>query len=183
MKDTPATFVATCHPFLATPVMLEQRRLARAAKGRLEPEHFDALKTLVDAVWAAVLGFSPSPRASAAAWIGCADRLALAHPSPLLRLLRLEGVEDGGGRLEFVTVVGPSSYRPGREAATYRSALASLSHDAAGVRRASAAARALVLAARDREFAWSDGEWEYRLLAAITAWVYWDDEPGAARRS
>lgn len=187
MSSKHATFVATVHPFIATDRMVRQRRLARQAKARRDPGGFILTKNLVEEVRSAIAGFDPSSRTSVAAWVGCADRLAHVHPSGFFELLTDSDAPDGRGRLEtpgtleFVTLVGPRSYWPEREATAYRAVLAALTCDEAGVERVAVAARELVQAARVREATWSRDEWFYRVSAAIVGWICWDEGPGAAR--
>jgi hypothetical protein len=183
MNKTPATYVATCHAFIATPGILEKRALAPSLKRSRDPGDLRALEALVEEVCTAIAGSEPTGSVGLAASVGCADRLAITHPSALAELVGVAGAacQPGGGRLEFVTLTGPRSYWPEREARSYRASLAALTLGDEGVDRAGRAARDLLKTARWREAGWRRDEWRYRLAAAVTGWIYWDDEPGAAR--
>jgi hypothetical protein len=183
MNDPKATFVATCHPFHATASILKRRSLAREAKRRRDPGSRVIFENLVTDIQSAILGFEPAGDFHLAAWFGAADRLAYAHPSGALELLTGGdgSCSDDVGGIAFITVVGPRSYWPEAEARAYRQALTELSLDGESVEDVTHAAKALVTAARRREASWSRDEWQFRIMAAITGWIYWDDEPGAKR--
>jgi hypothetical protein len=139
-------------------------------------------ENLVKDIQLAILDFKPPADLHVAAWFGTADRLAYVHPSGMLELLGGESRPNSGegGRIDFVTAVGPRSYWPEEEARVYRTALAALSQGSP-VEDVAHAAKALVAAARRREGMWRPDEWQFRIAAAITGWIYWDDEPGAKR--
>ncbi len=182
MNDSRATYVATCYPFIASESLLRRRRLARQAKKRRDPESAVIMQTLVEDVRAAVVAFAPPSHLQLAAWFGTADRLAYRHPSGLSELFSGDIPKAGvPGGIEFVTVVGPRSDWPQAEAHAYSEALDAFRSDRGVVEVLARAAKTLVTAARRREAAWSPDERQYRILVAITAWIYWDDEPGAAR--
>ena len=182
MNDSKATYVATCHPFIATESILRQRRLARQAKERRDPGSRVILENLVMEIRAAIASFVTPPELQLEAWLGTADRLAYVHPSGVLELLGGETlrheIQEG---LTFVTAVGPRSYWPQKEAESYRDAVKAFRPNRSSVEDVALAATALVGAARQRESTWSQDEWLFRILASVTAWIYWDDEPGAAR--
>ena len=135
---------------------------------------------LVRDIQSAILGFEPPPALHPAAWFGTADRLAYTHPSGMLELLGGVSRPNAGevGGIHFVTAVGPRSYWPEKEAKAYRTALEALTQHGP-VDDVAHAAKALVAVARRREATWSHDEWHFRIKAAITAWIFWDDEPGA----
>lgn len=176
MNDSTATFVATCHPFVASQSIRRRRQLARQAKKRRDPGGFVIMTNLVKEVRAAIADFTPAAHLQLAAWLGTADRLACIHPSGALELLGGETDRN----MEFITAVGPRSYWPATEARAYAEAVTAFKRDGGTPDDLARAAKALVTAARQREDAWGPEEWEYRILAAITAWIYWDDERGAA---
>lgn len=181
MNDPKATYVATCYPFIATQSMLRRRRLARQAKERRDPGASVITMNLVEDVGAAVGSFATPADLQFAAWFGAADRLAYAHPSSVIELLRGESPKTGTpGGIHFVTAVGPRSYWPREEAEAYREALDAFRLDTTTIADLASAAKALVTESRRRDSAWSQDEFQYRIVAAITAWIYWDDEPGAA---
>ncbi len=138
-----------------------------------------AVANLVKDIRAAIADFATPAHLELAAWLGAADRLAYVHPSGALELLG--GEADGD--IEFITAVGPRSYWPALEAQAYADALAAFKRDGVKPDDLMRATKALVTAARQREAAWSPEEWDYRIQAAIVAWIYWDDEPGAASGS
>jgi hypothetical protein len=175
MNEPKTTYVATCRPFVVSENLQRRRELARQAKKRRDPGAFVIVRSLVNDVRSAILDFAPGPDDELAAWFGTADRLACAHPSKALELLAGEADD----RLAFVTAVGPRSYWPAAEAEAYTGALAAFTTDRGTVEELASAAKSLVRTARQREAAWSREEWEFRILAAIMAWIYWDDEPGA----
>ena len=92
MNDSKATYVATCHPFIASASLLKRRRLARQTKGRRDPGSFVVLENLVKDISAAIVAFVPPPDLQLAAWFGTADRLAYAYPSGVLALLGSESI-------------------------------------------------------------------------------------------
>ena len=140
------------------------------------------LENLVKDISEAIVAFVPPADLQLAAWFGTADRLAYVHPSGVLDLLGAESAKNETcGAIQFVTAVGPRSYWPQEEAKSYRDAVEAFRLDSGDVDDLAHAAKALVVAARHRELAWSRDEWQYRMMAAIAAWIYWDDEPGAAR--
>lgn len=134
------------------------------------------MTNLVTDVRTAIADFAPPAHLQLAAWFGTADRLACLHPSGALELLGGETDSD----IAFISAVGPRSYWPALEAQAYTDALTAYKRDGGSPDHLLRAAKALVTPARQREAAWSPEEWEYRILAAITAWIYWDDEPGPA---
>lgn len=183
MTDSRATYVATCQPFIATDTLLRRRRLARQAKARRDPGTRVLTESLVRDIQSAILDFKPPSDLQLAAWFGTADRLAYVHPSGMLELLGGETQPKAGdaGCIDFVTVVGPRSYWPEAEARAYRSAVEAFTQGGRPIEDLAQAAKALVSAARRGEATWSPEEWLFRIMAAIAAWIFWDDEPGAAR--
>jgi hypothetical protein len=179
MNESTATYVATCHPFVATENLPKRRELARQAKNRRDPDGFVVMRGLVADIRAAILEFAPTADTQLAAWFGTADRLAYVYPSGALELLGGENER----RLAFITAVGPRSYWPSAEAAAYAKAVVAFKGDLGTVDALAHAAKDLVTAACHREAAWSPEEWEYRTMAAIAAWIYWDDEPGGVAPS
>ncbi len=125
MNEPQATYVATVHPFVLTDRMLRRRRLARKAKARRDPGALVLFETLTEEIRSAIVDFEPASHDTLAAWFGSADRLAHLHPSGVLD--RLSGSDtpaerpapEGAGQLGFLSVVGPRSYWPEREASAY----------------------------------------------------------------
>ena len=180
MTDSRATFVATCHPFIATDALLRRRRLARQAKERRDPGTRVITENLVRDIQSAILDFEPPAALHLAAWFGTADRLAYVHPSGVLELLGGE-MRAEAGCIDFVTAVGPRSYWPEPEARAYRTSAETWTQGGLPTEDLAQAARTLVSAARRAEASWSREEWQFRIMAAIAAWIFWDDEPGAIR--
>jgi hypothetical protein len=180
MNNSKATFVATCHPFIATETLLKRRALARPAKKRRDPGEAVLMASLVTDVLAAIASFEAPADLQLEAWFGTADRLAYVHPSAVLDMLGAASshTAQDGSPMEFITAVGPRSYWPEVKASAYGSALAAF-REGGEVEGLAQAAKALVSEARRREAAWGPDEWQFRMTAAIVGWVYWDDEPGA----
>lgn len=180
MNDSKATYVATCHPFIATETLLKRRALARQAKKRRDPGGAVLMASLVTDVLAAIASFEAPADLQLEAWFGTADRMAYVHPSAVLDMLGAapSHTAQDRSRMEFITAVGPRAYWPEDKASAYRSALASFG-DGGGVEGLAQTAKALVSEARRREAAWGQDEWLFRMTAAIAGWIYWDDEPGA----
>jgi hypothetical protein len=182
MNGPQATYVATVYAFMPSVRMLGQRQLARRAKSRRDPGGIVHLTSLVEEIRSTILSPGPSTLEPIAAWFGSADRLAHVHPSGIVALLSDPDERPSlvkACRMQFISVLGPRSDWPEREALAYRAALRAFTCDAKGVQRLSGAAKALVEAGRDRESGWSPDEGHYRLLEGMAGWVYWDDEPGA----
>jgi hypothetical protein len=181
MSDSKATYVATCYAFVPTDSMLKRRRLARKAKERRDPGVHVMAANLAKDVMTALLAFEGTGDLHLEAWFGTADRLAYAHPSGVVdQLMPATQPTDRVGAIAFITAVGPRSYWPEAEATAYRAALDAFALGGT-IEDLALAAKSLVGAARRRESAWSLEEWQFRIAAGITAWVYWDDEPGARR--
>jgi hypothetical protein len=182
MNDPQATYVATCYAFVPTEIMLKRRRLARQAKARKDPGGHVLVANLLRDVMSALLAFDETADARLDCWFGTADRLAYVHPSGVTDLViaARPAVDDDGRALDFITAVGPRSYWPETEANAYKASLESLARGGT-IEELVKAAKVLVAAARRREASWSREEWQFRIAAAITAWIFWDDEPGARR--
>ena len=182
MNNSSATYVATCYAFVPTENMLKRRRLARQAKKRRDPGVHVFMANLVQDVLSALLAFDGAAELQLDAWFGTADRLAYVHPSGVIDLLvpPAPTVKRDTAPIDFITAVGPRSYWPETEANAYRTALEAFAHGGT-IEDVALAAKSLVAAARRRETTWSIDEWHFRIAAGITAWIYWDDEPGARR--